>query len=46
MRNTSRYVEADARYLGLLLAVVTAHVVQTEAKKKDRRRWNRTALTR
>lgn len=47
MRNTSRYEEVDARYPGLLLAIVTAHAVQIEAKKKrDRGRASRTALAR
>ncbi len=33
MRNTSRYAEVDARYPGLLLAIVTAHTIQVEASK-------------
>jgi DNA-binding transcriptional ArsR family regulator len=35
MHNTSRYDEVDARYPGLLLAIITAHSVQMEAKKKQ-----------
>ncbi|MEO7715268.1 MAG: metalloregulator ArsR/SmtB family transcription factor [Capsulimonas sp.] len=35
MHNTSRYDEVDARYPGLLLAIITAHSVQIEAKKKS-----------
>ena len=47
MRNTSRFLEVDARYPGLLLAIVTAHAVQIEAKKKrDRRRGSRKVLAR
>ena len=47
MRNTSRYGEVDAHYPGLLLAIVTAHAVQIEAKKKrDERRGSRTVLAR
>ena len=47
MRNTSRYVEVDARYPGLLLAIITAHAVQSEAKKKrDGRRGSRTVRDR
>jgi len=43
MRNTSRYGEVDARYPGLLLAIITAHAVQIEAKKKrNGRRGSRT----
>lgn len=34
MRNTSRYHEVDTRYPGLLLAIITAHAVQMEAKKQ------------
>ena len=34
MRNTSRYAEMDARYPGLLTAIVRAHAIQVEAKKK------------
>lgn len=37
MRNTSRYAEVDARYPGLLLAIITAHAVQIETKKKQHR---------
>lgn len=33
MHNTSRYEEVDARYPGLLLAIVTAHSIQIEADK-------------
>jgi DNA-binding transcriptional ArsR family regulator len=45
MRNTSRYEEVDAFYPGLLLAIITAHAIQTEARKKrDRRHGSRTAL--
>ncbi len=36
MRNTSRYGEVDSRYPGLLLAIVTAHAVQIEAKNEAR----------
>ena len=32
MRNTSRYEEMDTRYPGLLLAIVTAHTIQSAAK--------------
>ena len=47
MRNTSRYGEVDARYPGLLLAIVTAHAVQIEAKRKrDGRRGSRTVRSR
>ena len=47
MRNTSRFLEVDARYPGLLLAIVTAHAVQIEAKKKrDGRRGSRKVLVR
>ena len=47
MRNTSRYAEVNARYPGLLLAIVTAHAVQSESRKKrDRRRGSRTVLAR
>ena len=41
MRNTSRYEEVDKRYPGLLLAIITAHAVQIEAKKRDGRRRSR-----
>lgn len=34
MRNTSRYEEVEARYPGLLQAIVAAHLVQIEGKKK------------
>ena len=34
MRNTSRYDEVNAYYPGLLLAIVTAHTVQIETKKR------------
>ena len=47
MRNTSRYGEVDERYPGLLLAIVTAHAVQIQAKKKrSGRRGSRTVLAR
>ena len=37
MRNTSRYAEVDARYPGLLLAIVTAHTVQVETRNKSKK---------
>ena len=47
MRNTSRYVEVDARYPGLLLAIVTAYAVQNEAiKKREGRSGSRTVRAR
>lgn len=43
MRNTSRFEEVDTRYPGLLLAIVTAHTLEIEARKKpNRRRGSRT----
>jgi len=42
MRNTSRYDEVNTLYPGLLLAIITAHAVETEARKKrDGRRGKR-----
>ena len=38
MRNTSRYAEVEARYPGLLHAVIAAHAIQIETKKKRGRR--------
>lgn len=47
MRNTSRYPELDARYPGLLPAIVTAHTIQIAARKKqDRQRGRRTLRAR
>jgi DNA-binding transcriptional ArsR family regulator len=37
MRNTSRLQEVDARYPGLLLAIVTAHTIETESRKRKRK---------
>ncbi len=37
MRNTSRYEEMDAHYPGLLLAIVSAHAIQLEARMKRNR---------
>ncbi len=34
MRNISRYKEVDRCYPGLLLAIITAHAMQIEVKKK------------
>lgn len=47
MRNTSRYQEVEARYPGLLLAIVTAHTIQLEARKKrDQQNRRRTLRAR
>ncbi len=47
MRNSSRLEEVDARYPGLLLAIVTAHTIQVENKRKrSSRRGSRTAASR
>ena len=47
MRNTSRFNEVDQRYPGLLLAIVTAHTIQIEARKKRKtRRGNDASLAR
>lgn len=43
MRHTSRYEEVEARYPGLLLAIVSAHATQLESKRtKTRQRGSRT----
>lgn len=47
MRNSSRLEEVDARYPGLLLAIVTAHTIQVENKRKrSSRRRSRTVAGR
>lgn len=38
MRNTSRHEEVNARYPGLLQAIVAAHVSQIGKREKDERR--------
>lgn len=46
MRNTSRYEEVDKLYPGLLLAVISAHAAEIEARKKrSGRRKDRSVLT-
>ena len=45
MRNTSRYAEVDARFPGLLLAIISAHAVEIGIKKKrSGRRGDRVAI--
>ena len=43
MRNTSRCAEIEARYPGLILSIVGAHEIQSEAEKKRKGRRARVA---
>jgi len=43
MRNTSRCVEIDKRFPGLIMAIVRAHQVQSEEEERARKRKNRRA---
>jgi DNA-binding transcriptional ArsR family regulator len=43
MRNTSRCVEIDKRFPGLIMAIVKAHQVQSAEEERARKRKNRRA---